>query len=786
MSNGQYDPNRFNPQGQQPPQQWQPPPQQYPPQQNPQQYPPQAGYQNQPYQQYPQNPQYQQYNPPKPRKSRKLLVVAVVAVVAILVIAGVMAVFILPMKGTNDTVNRDTTPRILTTTAFTSVVSGLIGQAGGIISVNSTGNPLKGLKIEVPNAAAQENISFDIKYANVSSVSGLPAGASIASKMIQIGTSGSSSWNHFKLFDSLVKVTLPYDQSLVTNEKAVRFYHYDEVNHSLESTGYDGQSTANNTITFEASTFSKFVAIEVIMSYFENLNSSLSVDSGFRPATDGWYIPNYGSYLENGGVCLGMTSFAKWYFAQEKAADGTGLHSKYIEGNANEWRDDATAIQLATRAQAGLSGIWSALTQEEKQNLSSKEVGLSIMHGLLVSGEPQLIGLKTMYNNGTWADGGHAVLAYRYADGHFNIYDPNVPGSGINDDRQEMPYTYSGGFSRVFESGLTASDSLKFNIFYHAGAKVFSPNNAFKGIYDMAEKGFQGSSIFPTVKLTDASSDVYGTTPIDTNGDGIRDTTLSSATITGTITGGQSAVSSTLIFVSGQKFETPVAADGSFSQTVPLMQGDNDLVILATDTDTFSSWAGFLRDTIKSTSSPASLTLTLTWDQGSSDVDLHIKEPTINGTAGRHIYYSNKGSIYNNNPYLDLDNQQGYGPEHYFATENMTLPQTGTVGPGQPLYGTYQIRVQYYADHDSDSDNTQPITWHLDVRYLAFKNLATGQEFWSEMSYNGYLSTASSSGTSNFDGGGASWSAIYTLTYVEPVASAYGIPNPPQNSFPQS
>ena len=41
------------------------------------------------------------------------------------------------------------------------------------------------------------------------------------------------------------------------------------------------------------------------------------------------------------------------------------------------------------------------------------------------------------------------------------------------------------------------------------------------------------------------------------------------------------------------------------------MQGDNDLVILATDTDTFSSWAGFLRDTIKSTSSPASLTVTL-------------------------------------------------------------------------------------------------------------------------------------------------------------------------------
>jgi uncharacterized protein YfaP (DUF2135 family) len=288
------------------------------------------------------------------------------------------------------------------------------------------------------------------------------------------------------------------------------------------------------------------------------------------------------------------------------------------------------------------------------------------------------------------------------------------------------------------------------------------------------------------VELTDSSTATYGSTPIDTNGDGLRDTTSSTATITGTITGGQSTVTSTLIFVSGQKFETAVGADGSFSQIVPLMQGDNDLVILATDTDTFSNWAGFLRDTIKSTASPTALTVTMTWDQGSSDVDLHVKEPTINGTAGRHIYYSYPGSAYYNNPYLDLDNTYGYGPEHYYATENMTLPQNGNIGPGQPLYGTYQVRVQYYADHDNDPDHVQPITWHLNIRYLAFKDIATGQEFWSETSYSGYLSDTSTSNTGNFDSSGASWSSIYTVTYLEPVPSAYGVPNPPQNSFPQS
>ena len=46
------------------------------------------------------------------------------------------------------------------------------------------------------------------------------------------------------------------------------------------------------------------------------------------------------------------------------------------------------------------------------------------------------------------------------------------------------------------------------------------------------------------------------------------------------------------------------------------------------------------------------MTVTLTWDQDQSDVDLHVLEP---GTDGRHIYYSNKGYT-GTNPYFDLDN----------------------------------------------------------------------------------------------------------------------------------
>ena len=46
---------------------------------------------------------------------------------------------------------------------------------------------------------------------------------------------------------------------------------------------------------------------------------------------------------------------------------------------------------------------------------------------------------------------------------------------------------------------------------------------------------------------------------------------------------------------------------------------------------------------------------TLTWN-GDGDVDLHTYEP-----SGAHVYYSNMDGV---SGYLDVDNVQGYGPEH--------------------------------------------------------------------------------------------------------------------------
>jgi uncharacterized protein YfaP (DUF2135 family) len=721
-----------------------------------------------------------------------MIAVVAVVVVVVLVAAGVFASGILNKKndtGTNTLGGNGTgdarNPKTVNSTAFATAGSGTIGSSGGTISGNTAA--ASGVMIEVPSGALSESVSFNIYTADPTTSSGLPAGATFASKIFRIQTSGSAAWNEHKMFEQVVKVTLPYSSTAVdTGLSTIRFYQYDPEANSLEPCGIVDQDYLNNTITFEVGTFSEFVAVRTTMDLFESMGASFSVSTGFLPAVDGWFIDNYGSYLASGGVCLGMTAFAKWYFTFEKGT-GTGLYNMYREGDVNQWRDDATAIELATRAHLGTGGIWASLTANETiwAKANAREVGYSILQGMLVSGEPQMLGLKTRYNDGTWGDGSHAVLVYGYQNGHFLIYDPNYHGSTPSDNMRWLPFNSTAGFTQIYVSGTSAADpnALKFNIFYHASAKVFSNNAAYKDLYDAAKKGFKDNTWFPEVKLTDASSNPAGDTPKDTDSDGIRDTTQTKATISGTVKGGRGIINTVVLYVSNQKFVTPVTqnsagpvADGTFSQEVPLYQGDNDVIVLATSADTFSDWAGFHREVIRCTGSEASFTITMTWGQDNSDVDLHVKEPTINGTGGRHIFYDNKG-FGSGGPYLDFDNIYGYGPEHYIAESDSKLPNSDS------LYGKYLIRVHYYRDKDTNTESVQGISFSINIRYLVFK-YNDGREIWESETFSGYLGFDNPTAAYDFASNDPSWSQAFEFEYKQPNPSNYSIPAPPQNVLP--
>jgi hypothetical protein len=74
-----------------------------------------------------------------------------------------------------------------------------------------------------------------------------------------------------------------------------------------------------------------------------------------------------------------------------------------------------------------------------------------------------------------------------------------------------------------------------------------------------------------------------------------------------------------------------------------------------------------------------SITVTLTWNlENQNDVDLHIVEP--NKTQ---VYYGNKTG---NSGYLDVDNVNGFGPEHYYTDCNKLQA------------GEYFVGINYYND----------------------------------------------------------------------------------------
>jgi hypothetical protein len=86
------------------------------------------------------------------------------------------------------------------------------------------------------------------------------------------------------------------------------------------------------------------------------------------------------------------------------------------------------------------------------------------------------------------------------------------------------------------------------------------------------------------------------------------------------------------------------------------------------------------------------ITATMSWNIGSSDVDLHIFEPN-----NEHIYYAAKTGT---SGYLDLDNVRGFGPEHYYTDCN------------QLQVGEYVFALNYYNDalDGSDSLPARPVT----------------------------------------------------------------------------
>ena len=96
------------------------------------------------------------------------------------------------------------------------------------------------------------------------------------------------------------------------------------------------------------------------------------------------------------------------------------------------------------------------------------------------------------------------------------------------------------------------------------------------------------------IKITDSTTDPKGLTPIDTNGDGMRDTKENSCYLTGIINGGAEEMHTLFVTINKEDAYSIAIHSNKFKIQLPLEPTLNIINIIASSRDTiWTTWPGF-------------------------------------------------------------------------------------------------------------------------------------------------------------------------------------------------
>jgi len=311
------------------------------------------------------------------------------------------------------------------------VANQTIPASGGTITVNAPGNPVDGLSITVPVGSYYQSKDFKISTATITG-NLLGEYFNPITPLIQIENGGGYS-------DSIMEVTIPID--LPEGHFAMGFY-YDEMTGRLE--GLPIKSISPDSITvitrhfmsgtdlaselsgLKSSNIKINASANLIISSIDEsiLKGQTIISTGFKPGTDDWEFPNYGSYIANGGHCAGQSISAMWYYYEKKLEGESPLNSKYDELD-NLWQDNPYGIRFCSviqtdQAPGELFAILRQIRNMPNLHLLS---WMSFAYSMLTTGSPQYVGLTSL-------KGGHAIIAHKISltDNILYVSDPNYPG----------------------------------------------------------------------------------------------------------------------------------------------------------------------------------------------------------------------------------------------------------------------------------------------------------------------------------------------------------------------
>jgi hypothetical protein len=419
-----------------------------------------------------------------------------------------------------------------------------------------------------------------------------PAGGTIASKTVVI------SGVDYNFYEP-VEITIQYDPAALGANDVPAVFFYDETTGTYSLVSVRSIDTTTHSLVFATTHGGKYVAIGISglaedLGIVGNVGTKgkgfldVSADTGYSPAVDGFFHPNFGAYDSPGGSCLGMANFSVWYFNAAKSDNGnTGLYTMYKEGDAARWEDDLTARELISRSFMASSQAWAKAWMQKNYELNAQLTGYLMIVGLKLSGPMTFL----MADQWPGMLSGHATVVYKFEAGQFYVYDVNFPGESTTID-----WGYDAGSSEFKFTNYkkNAAYNPQFTQFSFEGFATYAELSQYKLLFDGAQSGWDVSK-FNTLTVTSAKDSENNDLTI-TADETIQLTEQDTVKITGTVTGGIKTAKYIIYRLNGGQRYRIAVTGGTFTINLPkITLGTNTLMLVATD-DEFNEWnayAGF-------------------------------------------------------------------------------------------------------------------------------------------------------------------------------------------------
>jgi hypothetical protein len=336
----------------------------------------------------------------------KMTKIAWINLIMIMVLVSALCTFSFACGGKGT----ESTKTTLTTGAKVDLATQTVSTSGGVIEIDKPGDPLDGLRIEVPSGSYSGSKTFNISY---TPVTGHELGENFnpISPLISIDNGGGYS-------DEIVLVTIPVE---IPEGKFAMGFFYDKDTGTLEGIPIVEEDSTH--ITIATRHFS-----DVVVSLIDNVVLSADIKSGFLPGVDDWQFTNHGSYIAS-GHCSGQSLTAMWYYCEKTLNKAPHLYGLYDNNGGTKtpdlWEDDSLGYRLASIVHKDSEVFYNAVLFKIGLHISENHMLAyrAFAYAILLTEEPQYVGIYTLDFSG-----GHAMVVYGVGNNTLYIADPNYPG----------------------------------------------------------------------------------------------------------------------------------------------------------------------------------------------------------------------------------------------------------------------------------------------------------------------------------------------------------------------